>query len=80
MEKNYLLDLMRSKHSVFTTKDVALLWEESDVNFVRKKLYRYIKANKLYSIRKGIYAKDKNYEKYELATKIYIPAYIRPVA
>src|SRR3990172_5430811 len=76
MEKDYLLDLMRSKNTIFTTKDVSLLWQESDVNFVRKKLYRYIKAGKLYSVRKGVYAKDKNYEKYELATKIFTPSYL----
>lgn len=76
MEKDYLLDLMRSKNTIFTTKDVSLLWGESDVRFVRKKLYRYIKAGKLYSVRKGVYAKGKNYEKYELATKIFTPSYI----
>lgn len=76
MEKDYLLDLMRSKNTIFTIKDVALLWGESDVNFIRKKLYRYVKAGKLYSVRKGIYAKDKNYEKYELANKIFTPSYI----
>ena len=76
MEKDYLLGLMRSKNTIFTTKDVSLLWEEPDVNFVRKKLYRYIKAGKLYSVRKGVYAKDENYEKYELATKIFTPSYI----
>lgn len=76
MKKDYLLDLMRSKHTIFTTKDVSLLWEEPNVNFVRKKLYRYVKAGKLYSVRKGVYSKDKNYEKYELATKIFTPSYI----
>ncbi len=76
MEKDYLLDLMRSKNTIFTTKDVSLLWQEPDVNFVRKKLHRYIKSGKLYSVRKGVYAKDKNYEKYELATKIFTPSYI----
>lgn len=76
MAKDYLLDLMRSKNTIFTTKDVSLLWQEPDVNFVRKKLYRYIKAGKLFSVRKGVYAKDKNYEKYELATKIFTPSYI----
>ncbi len=76
MRKDYLLDLMRSKNTIFTTKDVSLLWQETNVNFVRKKLYRYIKAGKLYSVRKGVYAKDKNYEKYELATKIFTPSYI----
>ena len=76
MGKDYLLDLMRSKNTIFTTKDVALLWGETNVTFVTKKLYRYIKAGKLYSVRKGIYAKGATYEKYELATKICTPSYI----
>ncbi len=76
MKKDYLMELMRSKNTIFTTNDVSLLWQEPDANFVRKKLYRYIKAGKLYSVRRGVYAKDKSYEKYELATKIFIPAYV----
>jgi len=76
MKRDYLLELMRSKASVFTTNDVALLWGQSDVQFVRKKLHRYVKAGKLYSLRRGIYAKDKEYNKFELATKIFTPAYV----
>lgn len=76
MKKDYLLELMRSKQTVFTTTDVALLWEKTDVQFIRKKLYRYVKAGKIFSVRKGVYAKDKNYDPYELATKIFTPAYI----
>ena len=76
MKRDYLMTLIRSKSTIFTTKDIALLWDVANVNFVRKKLYRYVKASKLYSVRRGIYAKDKTYEKYELATKIFTPAYI----
>lgn len=76
MKKDYLLDIMRSKENVFTTNSIALLWGKSDVNFVRKKIYRYIKTGKLYSIRKGVYAKDENYSRDELAIKIYTPSYI----
>lgn len=76
MEKDYILDLMRSKKTVFTFKDLILLWGESDVNFVKKKIHRYIKAGKINSVRKGVYSKDKNYDKYELATKICTPAYV----
>ena len=76
MKKDYILDLMRAKKTIFTTNDVSLIWGESNVNFVRKKIYRYLKAGKMYSVRKGIYAKDENYDKYELATKIYTPSYI----
>ena len=76
MEKDYILDLMRSKKTVFTFKDLILLWGESDVNFVKKKIHRYVKAGKMNAVRRGIYSKDKNYDKYELATKIYTPSYI----
>lgn len=76
MENNQLLDLMRLKNTIFTTKDVSLFWGEANVDFVRKKLYRYLKAGKIYSVRKGIYAKDKNYNKYELASKIFTPSYV----
>lgn len=76
MEKDQLLDLMRLKNTIFTTKDVSLFWNEPRVDFVRKKLYRYLKSGKIKSVRKGIYAKDKNYNKYELASKIFTPAYI----
>jgi len=76
MEKDYILDLMRSKKTVFTFKDLILLWGESDVNFVKKKIHRYVKSGKMNSVRKGIYSKDKNYDKYELATKIYTPSYV----
>ena len=76
MEKDYILDLMRSKKTVFTFKDLILLWAESDINFVKKKIHRYVKAGKINAIRRGVYSKDKEYDKYELATKIYTPSYI----
>lgn len=76
MEKDHILDIMRSKKTVFTFKDVVLLWGESDVNFVKKKINRYVKAGKLNAIRRGIYSKDKNYDEYELANRIYTPSYI----
>ena len=76
MEKDYLLDIMRSKKTIFTFKDLILLWGESDVNFVKKKIHRYVKSGKINAVRRGIYSKDKDYDKYELATKIYTPSYV----
>lgn len=75
-KQNYLLDLIKMKQTVFTTKDISLLWNSSDNAFIKEKLYRYTKSNKLFRIRKGIYSKDKNFESNELATKIFTPAYI----
>ena len=76
MKNDYLLELMRSEKTVFTINDVALIWEETNLNLVKTRMSRYLKAGKMYSIRKGIYAKDKNYDRNELATKIYTPSYI----
>ena len=76
MGKDYILDLMRSKNTVFTFKDLILIWGESNVNFVKKKIHRYVKAGRMNAVRRGIYSKDKNYDKYELATKIYTPSYV----
>lgn len=76
MRKDNILDLMRSKNTVFTSKDVALIWNESNPDTLKNKIHRYIKAGKMYSIRRGFYAKDKNYDKLELATKIFTPSYV----
>jgi hypothetical protein len=76
MKKDYISMLLRLNNSVFTFKELSLIWNEPDVNLIKKRVYRYTKTGKLHSIRKGIYAKDKNYDKLELANKIFTPAYI----
>jgi len=76
MEKDYISTLLRSNNTVFTFKELSLIWNETDVKLIKKRVYRYTKMGKLYPIRKGIYAKDKNYDKLELANKIFTPAYI----
>jgi hypothetical protein len=76
MIKDYLSKLLRSKNTVFTFKDICLIWEETDKNLAKKRIYRYAKAGKLYPIRRGIYAKDKDYDRLELATRIFTPSYV----
>jgi len=72
----YLGILLRSSKTVFSTKDVALLWAEERKKTVSARLNKYVKAGKLIRVRRGLYAKDKNYDKFELATRIYTPSYI----
>lgn len=72
----YLDILLRSKNTIFSTKDVSLLWRDSQTSAVQVRLNYYVKSGKLIRIRRGIYAKDKNYNKYEFATKILRPSYI----
>ena len=76
MKKTLILDIYSSKNTVFSIKDIALMWGESNTNLVKRRVYRYVKAGKLYAIRKSFYAKDKNYDKLELAIKIYTPSYV----
>lgn len=72
----YLEVLLRSSQTIFSTKDVALLWNENDNKVVSDRLKKYVKADKLFRPYRGFYAKDKNYNRFELATRIYTPAYI----
>ena len=76
MKKTLILDIYNSKNTVFSIKDIALIWGESNADLVKRRVYRYVKAGKLYAIRKSFYAKDKNYDKLELAIKVYTPSYI----
>src|SRR6056297_3010887 len=68
--------IYKSTQTVFTTKDISLIWDNNNLDKIKSSLSYYTKKGKLYRIRKGIYAKDKNYNKFELATKIYTPSYI----
>lgn len=72
----YLDILLRSAKSIFSTKDVALLWQEDNRVVITDRLKKYVKARKLIRLRHGIYAKDENYDRLELATRIYTPSYI----
>ena len=76
MEKANILDILRENNTVFTFKEILLASEETTTNLLKRRLNYYVKKGELYSIRRGVYAKDKNYDRLELATKIYTPAYI----
>ena len=71
-----IFKLYNLKNTVFSIKEIALLWGESDRGLVKRRIYRYVKSGKLYPIRKGFYARDKKYNKYEFANKLFTPSYI----
>jgi len=76
MEKADILNILKSNNTVFSFKEILLASGESNPALLRRRIYSYIKNGQLYGIRRGLYAKDKNYNKFELATKIFIPAYV----
>lgn len=75
-KSQYLETLLRSRKTVFTLEDIAMLWQEPGTQAVRVRLSYYVRRGKLHRIRKGLYAKDTNYSKLELATRIFTPSYI----
>jgi len=72
----YLESLLRSNRTIFSIKDASLMWGEEDEHIISLRLNKYAKAGKLVKVRRGFYAKDKNYNRFELATRINTPSYI----
>jgi hypothetical protein len=68
--------ILRSSRTVFTFKDITLMWRNTDKKAVIAGINYYVSTGQLHRIRRGIYAKDKNYDKTELACRIYTPAYV----
>ena len=76
MKKQFIKDILRLSQTVFSFKELLILFKPDDIKAFQSKLHYYVKKGDLYHIRRGLYAKDANYNRYELATKIYIPSYI----
>jgi len=73
---SYLTTILRSNKTVFTTKDIALMWHDPGSSATRVRLNYYVRKGQLYRIRKGLYAKNQDYSRLELATRIFTPAYV----
>lgn len=71
-----LTKLYQSSKTVLTTKDLALIWEETNPSNLKSKIGYYVKRGALTRLTRGVFAKDKNYNPKELATSIYVPSYI----
>ena len=76
MIKGNIIELYKSKSSIFTIKDIALIWKESNSDNLKSKIKYYLDRGKLFRVRRGIYAKTKDYNAFESANKIYLPSYI----
>jgi hypothetical protein len=76
MEKASLLNILRGKSTVFTFKDILLASGETNSDLLKRRISYYVKNKELYPVRRGIYAKNKDYDRLELANKIFTPSYI----
>lgn len=73
---DYIKALLRSPRTVFTSHDIALLWGDTGSNTTRVRLNYYIANGNLIRVRRGIYVKDNNYDRLELASRIMTPSYV----
>ena len=76
MEQLNIQSILRLQGTVFSFKELLLSSCVEKPELLKRRLHYYVQQGELYSIRRGLYAKDKNYDRRELATKIFIPAYI----
>ena len=72
----YLAAILKSNKTVFTSKDIAILWGETASPATWVRINYYVQKGELVKLRKGIYAKSRGYNKLELATRIFTPAYV----
>jgi len=76
MNKNdFILKLYSLPQTVFSTKEIALMFADVSYENIKARLNYYVKTGRLLSLSRGLYAK-KDFNIYELATKIYTPSYI----
>lgn len=73
---NLIAKLYQSTRTVFTTKGLALIWDETNSDNLKSKIAYYVKQGALIRLTRGVFAKDKKYNPKELANNIYTPSYI----
>jgi len=76
MQDNILQEILRSNQTVFTFKELLIRRRGINTKTLKSRLHYYVQQGSLYNIRRGLYAKDKQYNRLELATKILVPSYI----
>ena len=65
----------KANKTVWTFKELLMQNKKHVGNFARNMSYA-VSVGNMYHIRKGLYSKDKNYNRAEMATKVYKPSYI----
>lgn len=71
-----IIKLYQSPKTIFSNKDLSILWQESNKNNLKSKISYYVKTKALIRLKSGLFARDKNFNFQELAAKFYSPAYI----
>lgn len=75
IKENLILSLYKLKQTVFSAKEIALIWQEKNPANAKAYLKYYVDKGDLMRLRRGIYSKN-NFDIYEAVSKIYAPSYI----
>jgi predicted transcriptional regulator of viral defense system len=73
---NSVAKLFQIPKTILTTRDLALIWEETNHDNLKAKIAYHIKRGALIRLTRGVFTKDKHYDLKELATSLYTPSYI----
>lgn len=67
--------LLSSSQNIFTTQDLAVIWDISDKQALYASIQYYLQSQRLQRIHKGVYAL-RDFNSFELAAKLISPSYI----
>lgn len=68
--------LVKSKKTIFSMTDLAVLWKINNKDTLKAKVYYLTQKKKIKRLHQGIFAVDEDYNKFELAGKLKNPSYI----
>src|SRR5437016_1598697 len=75
MKGTIILSLYKRPESVFTLKEISMLFPQVPYGNLRKRMSYFAKTGSIKKLSRGLYAKD-HYDVRELANKLYAPSYI----
>lgn len=75
MNSDFILTLYSRDQTIFSLRELSLLFPETPYLSLKSQVNYFVRAGKLMTLRRGIYAK-KNYNIKELAGKLYGPSYL----
>ena len=74
--ENAIVKLLKSGQTVFTTKDLSLIWQINNTKYLKTKIFRLVKQMSIKPLKKGVYVLADDYNVYELANKLFAPSYV----
>lgn len=75
MNKDFILEIYKRPQTVFTLKELSLIFPKISYKNLKARISYFVKVGKLKRLRQGVYTKE-NFEFLEAVNKIYTPSYI----